>query len=180
MNHLRVTISLCVLISIGFFGSAFAVEVGACCLNTEQCGVTTLNECISNNGTYMGNETVCNSDYTCPYAGACCFEDNTCFELFEEECVYNDGNYAGDQQPCGPSFTCPDEYNSGACCIGGGCLNMPLMTCTQFNGIYQGNTGFCEDEAVSCIASCAEDFDGDGDVDVSGLLQLIAAWGMCP
>ena len=82
--------------------------------------------------------------------------------------------------PCNSDNSCPEEYDTGACCIGSGCLTGTEYFCADFNGIYQGDTSFCEDGNVECIASCAADLNGDGEVKVADLLLLIASWGICP
>jgi hypothetical protein len=156
-------------------------NAGACCNGTDSCQITQLDDCIEYGGTYMGDGSVCKDDGTCFNSGACCIAWNdSCWETFEEDCLDAGGTYAGDQMPCNSKGGCPDEYSSGACCIGGGCLNMPLMTCETFDGIYQGNNSFCEDNNIECVEGCVGDLNANGEVDIDDLLLLISAWGACP
>jgi hypothetical protein len=58
-------------------------------------------------------------------------------------------------------------------------MNTNGGTCVEYGGDWLGLDTGCE----SCTddpSSCQADFDGDGDVDVHDLLELIAAWGVCP
>jgi hypothetical protein len=161
-------------------------NAGACCIDSNGfslCVIVVLNECIENNGTYMGDGSFCNPDGSCYNAGACCFDDNgasQCAITLLNDCIDSGGIYAGDGTLCSPDWSCPEEYNSGACCINNACLNMTLMRCGEFNGIYHGSSSFCGDIDVECIETCKADLDGDGEVKVADLLLLIGAWGVCP
>jgi len=161
-------------------------NAGACCFDYNgdgYCDITLLNECIEIDGAYMGDGSFCNADGSCYNVGACCIDDNgasQCAITLLNDCINSGGSYAGDASVCSPDWSCPEEYNSGACCISNGCLNMSLNRCEEFNGIYQGSTSFCGDINVECIETCDADLDGDGEVKVSDLLLLIGAWGACP
>lgn len=68
--------------------------------------------------------------------------------------------------PCGDVF--------GACCIDFECSVLSEEACLANGGTYQGDSSSCDDGA--CAEDCASDITGDGQVDVSDLLQLIADW----
>ena len=158
-------------------------NAGACCIDTDECSIVLEQDCIAGAGTYLGDGSFCNPDGSCYNAGACCIDDNgasQCAITLLNDCIDSGGSYAGDGTVCSPDWSCPEEYNSGACCINTACLNMTLMRCEEFNGIYHGNNSFCGDADVECVATCNADLDGDGEVKVADLLLLIAAWGACP
>ena len=66
----------------------------------------------------------------------------------------------------------------GACCTNGSCVSATLGDCQAFGGTYQGNGTDCGD--YDCGDDCAADVDGNGEVGVDDLLEVIAGWGMCP
>jgi parallel beta-helix repeat protein/predicted outer membrane repeat protein len=69
---------------------------------------------------------------------------------------------------------------SGACCTGNQaiCVMSIQTDCEHFGGIFQGYGFDCGD--VTCQTSCFGDITGDGVVNVSDLLAVIAVWGACP
>jgi hypothetical protein len=158
-------------------------NAGACCIDAFQCLVMLEQECVLSNGTYMGDGSFCNADGSCYNAGACCIDDNgasQCAITLLNECIDSGGSYAGDGTVCLPDWSCPEDYNSGACCINNACLNMTLMRCEEFSGIYHGSSSFCGDIDIECIETCNADLNSNGEVDIDDLLLLIGAWGACP
>jgi len=87
-----------------------SVERGACCYTNGDCDYRTEDNCGSNGGTYVGNDTVCDSQCN---IGACCGSNSTCSDnIFRFQCnYYTDtgyGFYEGDP--------CDQQCNIGACC----------------------------------------------------------------
>jgi hypothetical protein len=68
----------------------------------------------------------------------------------------------------------------GACCTSNHltCVEAPGIVCIQFGLEFLGEGTTCEN--ASCVTSCPGDMNGDGNVDVSDLMILIAYWGACP
>ena len=67
---------------------------------------------------------------------------------------------------------------AGACCTNDNCLVSEQENCLAFFGEWQGEGTTCEDNP--CPTSCFGDITGDGQVNVSDLLAIIAVWGVCP
>jgi hypothetical protein len=109
---------------------------------------------INNSGAIMMNSTVCGNEPNQIDEGLGGVSDEG-------------GNFIG--------FTCP-AY--GACCTNNICLESEEEECVQFGGAWLGEGTTCEGNP--CPVHCAEDVTGDGVVDVSDLLAIIAVWGACP
>ncbi|MBT6282619.1 MAG: hypothetical protein HOJ00_04455 [Phycisphaerae bacterium] len=75
-------------------------------------------------------------------------------------------------------FTTLPGSASGACCLDGLCITTAAADCSGNSGSWGGPDSSCAD--FDCPESCPSDVDGDGDVGVSDILILIAAWGACP
>ena len=67
---------------------------------------------------------------------------------------------------------------TGACCVDGNCLTLNATDCGLAGGTYQGDDTDCV--IVICPAACPSDINGDGNINVTDLLALLAAWGACP
>lgn len=80
--------------------------VGACCLPSDSCVVTTEADCLLQSGTYQGDATSCAPDPCVVPTGACCFDDGTCTEETEADCLAASGTYQGDGTTCTPGL-CP-------------------------------------------------------------------------
>jgi hypothetical protein len=48
--------------------------------------------------------------------------------------------------------------------------------CAEDGGVFHAETT-CDD--VTCAATCTGDLDGNGNVNLTGLLDLLALWGDC-
>ena len=66
----------------------------------------------------------------------------------------------------------------GACCLDGLCITTVATDCSGNSGSWGGADSSCTD--FDCPENCPSDVDGDGDVGVSDILIIIAAWGTCP
>ncbi|MCZ6835920.1 MAG: right-handed parallel beta-helix repeat-containing protein [Planctomycetota bacterium] len=67
----------------------------------------------------------------------------------------------------------------GACCLdAGGCVMTTATSCAAAGGAYAGDGVECID--AMCPPACPADNSGDGMIDVTDLLDLLAAWGACP
>jgi hypothetical protein len=75
-------------------------------------------------------------------------------------------------------FTTLPGSASGACCLDGLCITTASADCEGHGGSWGGADSSCTD--FDCPESCPSDVDGDGDVGISDILMLIAAWGACP
>ncbi len=98
----------------------------------------------------------------------------------------NCGNPVGDPTPhnCAyfmfirtQSFTCTPPGTTGACCLPGGfCDDETAADCAEDGGVFHPDMD-CEHFACT---SCTGDIDGDGQVSITDLIGLLAAWGANP
>jgi hypothetical protein len=108
--------------------------------------------------------------------GACCIK-NDCVILELEDCDANSGDWYGYDVLC-EDVNCVQPPAFGACCINGEALALYEFDCDRIQGTFMGEGTDPDD--VTCPVHCAEDVTGDGVVDVSDLLAIIAVWGVCP
>ncbi|MDP6541486.1 MAG: hypothetical protein QGF07_01750 [Phycisphaerales bacterium] len=66
---------------------------------------------------------------------------------------------------------------AGACCIRDVCVQTASVACWEAGGLYRGENTSCEE---ACDPVCDEDVSGDGVVNMTDLLRVIAAFGFCP
>lgn len=66
---------------------------------------------------------------------------------------------------------------AGACCIGETCVQTASVACWDAGGLYRGEDSSCY---LACNPVCDEDVTGDGVVNMTDLLRVIAAFGFCP
>jgi hypothetical protein len=66
---------------------------------------------------------------------------------------------------------------AGACCIRDVCVQTASVACWEAGGLYRGENATCEE---ACDPVCDEDVTGDGVVNMTDLLRVIAAFGFCP
>lgn len=84
-----------------------AGPVGACCLPSGDCVVTSSGACASQGGTYSGDGSSCTpSPCPPPPTGACCQSGGVCSTLSAAQCANIGGVYQGDGTPCSP-LPCP-------------------------------------------------------------------------
>jgi len=93
--------------------------------------------------------------------------------IFHEfSCDNGGGSYQGDDTVCADGCL---QNAYGACCtISGGCVDYYEAGCNIAGGEYQGagttcDSGICE--------ACSTDLDGNGETDVSDLLEVVGEWG---
>ena len=90
--------------------------VGACC-SFGTCTLTTLAECSSKGGEWLGTESTCTPN-PCPLPGKCCLPDGFCSSAADSlACVNEDGEWFGEGTTC-DTETC-DEFR-GPCCFDDG------------------------------------------------------------
>lgn len=119
---------------------------GACCIGND-CTIRTEENCLSEGGTYQGDNTTC-SPNPCGTTGACCHDDGSCTETTQAEC---DGDYQGDGTTCDPN-PCPQPPpNEGACCIGADCSVVSEADCVSGGGHYFGDGTTCS--GIDCSNS---------------------------
>ncbi|MDP7087592.1 MAG: FG-GAP repeat protein [Phycisphaerales bacterium] len=70
-----------------------------------------------------------------------------------------------------------ENLPEGACCTNGTCAIGTRVECEYFGGVWVGDWTVCAD--VNCDEDCAADVNGDDDVGVDDLLEVIGAWGPC-
>jgi hypothetical protein len=77
-----------------------------------------------------------------------------------------------------PPLTLGIADSIGACCIMTVCVDATSAACYDAGGAWRGETIPC---AISpCLQGCHEDVSGDGRINTTDLLLVLAAWGMCP
>ncbi len=108
--------------------------IGACCLPSGACQVTTIANCQSQSGTYQGDNTTC-QQVSCPQPlGACCF-GTSCVNLSQANCATAQGTWLGGGTSCSSGNACP----TGACCLpDGSCLALTSAACATQGGTFKG------------------------------------------
>ncbi len=108
--------------------------------------------------------------------GACCLAGGTCQIQTSANCSAAGGVYQGDNTLCSPN---PCTQPTGACCISdGSCQVLTSADCGTAGGTYQGDDTSCSPN--DCPQPCPHDLDSSGDVGVTDLIELLAAWGTDP
>jgi len=108
--------------------------------------------------------------------GACCVNAG-CFETNPTWCETVNGDWLGFDATCADEI-CGINPGFGACCINGEAIALYGIDCEKVQGMFMGEGTNPDD--VTCPAICNEDVNGDGLINVSDLLAIIAAWGVCP
>ncbi|MHC4947146.1 MAG: hypothetical protein ACYTG1_02635 [Planctomycetota bacterium] len=154
---------------------------GACCFGTSDCSVLEPANCSLAGGVYQGDGTDCadanmngDPDVCEPPQGACCFSDASCSNLIEANCTLAGGTWQGAGTDCA-TFNCP--LPQGACCLaGGGCFVETQGDCEAIPGATWAGAG--TDCVTGCLPPCPADCadGGDGSVDVTELLRVLAQW----
>ncbi len=115
--------------------------------------------------------------------GACTLVGFGCLELLTGDvCIsiggqwYGEGSECGIADPCDSLGFCPPR--SVACCLGdGGCFAVVPDLCVEMGGTPTPAPAVCSD--VTCDQPCYGDVDGDGAVNITDFLDVLAAWGDC-
>jgi hypothetical protein len=147
---------------------------GACCVEvTGACVEFNVNDCYLVGGIHMGEGTLC-ADTTCFPEGACCLSSGNCIgPVSPEDCAAVGGLFQGNATTCA-SANCPQPV--GACCGVGFCLDLTEGECLAVAGEWAGIDSTCDDPAI-CGGDCPEDINGDGEIDVNDLLEIVGGWG---
>ncbi|MBG83832.1 MAG: hypothetical protein CMJ40_04710 [Phycisphaerae bacterium] len=66
---------------------------------------------------------------------------------------------------------------SGACCVRDDCIMVTMTACVDAGGSWKGENRMCVQG--TCPAYCEEDVNGDGRVNMTDVLRVLDAWGMC-
>ena len=72
----------------------------------------------------------------------------------------------------------PECDEAGACCLADVCVMASNLACLDAGGRWWGDGVGCHDSP--CPPPCPGDGNTDGRVNVTDLLQILDAWGMCP
>jgi hypothetical protein len=148
---------------------------GACCVS-GMCGEMSDTDCKAIGGDWGGDYVQC-SQVKCeppPMESACCL-GGMCVTLLETDCTSVGGIWQGDKADCA---TAKCEPWTGACCVSGECLEVTLDECFSASGSYSGDLTLCQD--TDCTSQCYGDLTGDGVVNITDVLAVISAWGVCP
>ena len=57
---------------------------------------------------------------------------------------------------------------------------MEESDCLNGGGLWSGDTTLCATVTCEAANSCPADVNGDGEVEVMDIIELITAWGACP
>jgi hypothetical protein len=58
---------------------------------------------------------------------------------------------------------------------------MEESVCLDGGGLWSGDATLCATVVCNAVSSCPADVNGDGEVDVLDIIELISAWGgACP
>lgn len=124
---------------------------GACIFADTSCIETDEADCMTQGGTYQGDDTFCPS-------GACILPDNSCDVLEPFDCTAASGNYLGDGTTC----------TSGACILmDSSCIETHPAVCSSMSGTYQGDgtncpSGACILPNTTCIITYEVDCTNQG------------------
>ncbi len=146
---------------------------GACCIDGF-CEMVMEMTCAKLGGDWHGAGSSCKGT-ECGQApiGACCM-DSDCHMHDELLCFEEGGQWYGPNSTCA-DVDCTTPPEDGAYCVNGGCLMLPSDLRDSVHGMFHG--GHCGE--TECAPFCDGDVNGDGIVDVTDLLAVIAAWGAC-
>jgi len=136
---------------VGAFDSCSPPFYGACCLEVDECLVTTENLCAAANGFYQPGIS-CHPN-PCPPSGACCLETGECIVTGIAVCEQAGGTLLLGE-PCDPS---PCVVPFGACCFANGtCLDLAGTECAAQGGMFLGADSACSTESCDPSATSGE------------------------
>jgi hypothetical protein len=123
---------------------------------------------------YRNTRTCLNIPAEPEIPGPCCLPNQVCITVeLESECVAAGGTFLGEDAECADCASLV-----GACCLPSGvCVQLDEATCVAAGGAYAGNATNCNDDP--CAPDCPADVDGDGAVEFSDLLAVLAIFGPC-
>lgn len=149
---------------------------GACCVeSTGACTEVDEATCVAFGGEFHADESC--ATWICFPEGACCLANGDCTgPVGEEVCLGFGGTFMGHGADC-TTANCPDPI--GWCCPKDGsfCSDMSEAQCAAFGAIWGGAGTSCDDASACEGEPCPGDVDGNGTVDVSDLLLILASWG---
>ena len=68
------------------------------------------------------------------------------------------------------------NIQTGACCLGGGCIVVEKEACIEAGGSFSGNGSVCEPTITLCPEIVEGDLNGDGDVNRRDMAVLMMLW----
>lgn len=113
-----------------------------------------------------------------PDDGGTPFTENHLQYWVRDQNTWNDIHTAANISGFVVEFTTLPGSALGACCLDGLCITTAAADCSGNSGSWGGPNSSCTD--FDCPVSCPGDLNGDGQVDVTDLLLIISAWGICP
>lgn len=113
-----------------------------------------------------------------PDDGGAKFTENHLQYWQRDQNTWNDIHTAANVSGFVVEFTTLPGSALGACCLDGLCITTAAADCSGNSGSWGGPDSSCSD--FDCPENCPGDLDGNGAVDVTDLLLLMAFWGSCP
>ena len=81
--------------------------------------------------------------------GACCNDSGTCIVTWEDACSAVEWNWQGFGTACENGC---EQNETGACCVGEQCIQLPMQSCLSGGGTWIGAGISCEDGM--CVGAC--------------------------
>jgi hypothetical protein len=142
---------------------------GACCVPSIACTLSTSGQCVTNGGTFAGNNVTCASQ---PCPGACCNNGSCTAVLNAAACS---GAYQGEGSTCGLT-NCPAP--TGICCRGATCNTLlPQANCTVTGfiaGVAFPPGPNCSGSTIT--ACCYADYNKINGIEVQDVFDFINDW----
>jgi len=176
-------LSNCRFMDCTFIGNLARFSGGAI-FNSSHCSPTFMScRFLSNQALYNGGAIY---DYESHGSlSRCTFERNSA--AFKGGAVYS--SYRSDPVFAECRFETPSDeivgrrgvrmasiIQSGACCLGGGCIVAEKESCIEAGGAFSGNGSICEPTITLCPTSVEGDLNRDGDVDRRDMAVLMMLW----
>ncbi|HIB01252.1 MAG TPA: hypothetical protein EYO31_05055 [Phycisphaerales bacterium] len=162
----------------------YTPPTGACCIDLS-CQTLSEKDCIALNGVYNGDETIC-STASCDGTIQCVCAET--FSVGDTVVCLVDAPWGNPGLTIGDIGTviCGGYYSGGSILVqwenfvdGSGLNNCDCNPADLGEGTDRWWVT-CEMIEITDAPTCAADFNNDGIVNVSDLLELIGAWGVCP
>ncbi len=126
------------------------VPTGACCFHSGTCTVLSAGDCAAQQGTWLGEGTLCDPNPCAQPTGACCMPDGTCTITLEAGCA---GIWQGMDTLCEPN---PCAQPTGACCYPPFflCVMVTRAECDAMSGLFIGDFVPCDPLPCEPLGAC--------------------------